>query len=761
MSARQIARSFWNGFVVAFRCVGLFLGIVVSLTFGVHTAIGQQPSTTNEQDFPSRYLLRSLVAPSKATRSVAIARIEHEFTDDPQAVTTIKQALDRIEGNSRHRETAIELVRLMSQLDQAEVPSYLEGLLGSPDHRIAMLALDGLLRQRHVETFDSILDMADRPEFDSMHGFRIAVLEALTKLRHPKAMDLLIELLPNLRGESAALVVDFLSGFTQKNLGNDPGAWRTWWQSMDRSMFRYEAVTRVRIEGDSESESTSFSTDPYFFGVPIRAGRLVFVIDKSKSMSMLLSGEANSSSSQFGSEVSTTRIARAQHELVTAISALPDEAHFNIIVFNGEVVRWQRNLVAATAEKKTSAVRFVMNSVASGETASFDALEDAFSLDPNLETVYFLSDGVPTVGRIVPAPDIIHAVTTENFFRRITIHTIGLGVGRSPARFLRKLAERNRGEYQEIGSDTMAAKNAISLPHGTQRFLPRQVFTPPMPPILTPRVQPGHVATKRLKGNELVLGITLNGQSRAYPLNMLTGPNREIINDQIGDRPIAATWCHLAHCATVYDRRANDKTLTLTVSGLLWNETLVMMDTDSRSLWAQLTGKAMSGTSKGNQLTRIPSVVTEWTKWYQQHPKTTVTMLSRTATQFDRRTFSLLSDFVIGATMDGESRAWALDDLLHQPAVNDLLNNTAVLVTFDSQSTTANLFQRKVGGQILDFDYEGGKLIDEQTGSVWDLTQGQAIAGPFRGESLARFPFVVAYHETWSAFHPASSFFNE
>jgi len=42
--------------------------------------------------------------------------------------------------------------------------------------------------------------------------------------------------------------------------------------------------------------------------------------------------------------------------------------------------------------------------------------------------------------------------------------------------------------------------------------------------------------------NELVLGLELNGEARAYPINMLTGPSREIINDTLGGIPIAATW---------------------------------------------------------------------------------------------------------------------------------------------------------------------------------------------------------------------------
>ena len=45
-----------------------------------------------------------------------------------------------------------------------------------------------------------------------------------------------------------------------------------------------------------------------------------------------------------------------------------------------------------------------------------------------------------------------------------------------------------------------------------------------------------------LSENELVLGVEMNGEARAYPINMLTGPRREIINDTLGGVAIAATW---------------------------------------------------------------------------------------------------------------------------------------------------------------------------------------------------------------------------
>ncbi len=45
-----------------------------------------------------------------------------------------------------------------------------------------------------------------------------------------------------------------------------------------------------------------------------------------------------------------------------------------------------------------------------------------------------------------------------------------------------------------------------------------------------------------LNPSELVIGVTVGKESRAYPINMLTGPSREILNDTLGGRAIAATW---------------------------------------------------------------------------------------------------------------------------------------------------------------------------------------------------------------------------
>jgi retron-type reverse transcriptase len=76
----------------------------------------------------------------------------------------------------------------------------------------------------------------------------------------------------------------------------------------------------------------------------------------------------------------------------------------------------------------------------------------------------------------------------------------------------------------------------------TPEFNPRVVIRKPFEAIIQPRFVSAEEASKSLHENELVLGVEIDGESRAYPINMLTGPQREIINDKLGGKAIAATW---------------------------------------------------------------------------------------------------------------------------------------------------------------------------------------------------------------------------
>jgi hypothetical protein len=72
-------------------------------------------------------------------------------------------------------------------------------------------------------------------------------------------------------------------------------------------------------------------------------------------------------------------------------------------------------------------------------------------------------------------------------------------------------------------------------------FILRRLMPPIRPITDAPAIRADEVSGQ-VRGEELVIGVVVNTHARAYPVNMLTGPQREIINDQLGGKSIAATW---------------------------------------------------------------------------------------------------------------------------------------------------------------------------------------------------------------------------
>ena len=75
----------------------------------------------------------------------------------------------------------------------------------------------------------------------------------------------------------------------------------------------------------------------------------------------------------------------------------------------------------------------------------------------------------------------------------------------------------------------------------TPVFNPRRVV-PSQPVIIDVPFVAASEVNRQVYDKELVIGVEINGEARAYPINALTGPSREIINDTLGGRAIAASW---------------------------------------------------------------------------------------------------------------------------------------------------------------------------------------------------------------------------
>jgi len=103
---------------------------------------------------------------------------------------------------------------------------------------------------------------------------------------------------------------------------------------------------------------------------------------------------------------------------------------------------------------------------------------------------------------------------------------------------------------------------------------------------------------------------------RAYPLRYLDF--HEIVNDTVGGKPVAVTWCPLCGSAVVYDRRVAGRTLTFGVSGKLADDDLVMYDRETDSEWKQSLGEAIAGPVAGESLAVLPAGVSTWERFRER-----------------------------------------------------------------------------------------------------------------------------------------------
>jgi uncharacterized protein YegL len=219
--------------------------------------------------------------------------------------------------------------------------------------------------------------------------------------------------------------LQYLTSLTGETFNGDVKSWSVWWrQNRDKfTMPDKDARKVVPLAGPDM---------PYYYGLPIYAQRVVFVMDTSNSM--------------IG-----PRLAAAKRELIQAIRALPAQSYFAILVFNRDVTAFQKALVPADEAKKLAAISWVQAQNTRFMTVSFDALETAFTFDA--EAIFFLSDGAPYGGKITDPTEIVQVITRFNRSRRESIHTIALSPGMeqgSEATFMRTLAEKNLGVYRRV-----------------------------------------------------------------------------------------------------------------------------------------------------------------------------------------------------------------------------------------------------------------------------------------------------------------------
>ncbi|WP_377506315.1 DUF3179 domain-containing protein [Octadecabacter sp. R77987] len=122
-----------------------------------------------------------------------------------------------------------------------------------------------------------------------------------------------------------------------------------------------------------------------------------------------------------------------------------------------------------------------------------------------------------------------------------------------------------------------------------------------------------------LQDREPVITLEIDGQTpRAYPIRYLIW--HEIVNDVVGDVPVAVTFCPLCNSGITFDRRTDAGVLEFGVSGKLRMSDMVMYDRQTESWWQQAVGEAIVGDLTGTELQTLPSWMESWAQFVARNP---------------------------------------------------------------------------------------------------------------------------------------------
>jgi hypothetical protein len=308
-----------------------------------------------------------------------------------------------------------------------------------------------------------------------------------------------------------------------------------------------------------------------------------------------------------------------------------------------------------------------------------------------------------------------------------------------------------------------------------------------IPPIDDPQFVDA-AAVDFLEPDELVLALEIDGDARAYPIQIMVW--HEIVNDTVGDVPVAVTYCPLCNSAVAMDRRVRDRVLDFGTSGKLYQSALVMYDRQTESLWSHFTGEAIAGTLTSETLEFFPVATVAWEDWKTANPQGTVltreTGVSRDYgrnpyvgydTYSQSRPFAFEGDIdarlepktkIVGILLDGQALAVVHDTLVQRRVMQVGADEENLVVwlkpgaasPLDRESVAggrdvgaSGVFVAEARGSALTFMPSRGGFRDRETGSQWNVL-GKAVGGPLAGERLEPVTHLDTFWFAWAAFQP-------
>ncbi|MBL8858248.1 MAG: HEAT repeat domain-containing protein [Planctomycetes bacterium] len=324
---------------------------------------------------------------------------------------------------------------------------------------------------------------------DGDRRVRGSSLKALGKIRHADSIEPLIARLAVEDGVLRPEIAEALANLTGNEFGIDAPKWASWWAE-NKAGYKLptpDAIAYLRSHRVAKTGGSGFdyskSGPVVFLGQPTLSKSILFVIDVSGSMEAEITEKDRFSDGEYPS---FQRIDIVKTELMRVIERLEANVNFNIIAFATKVDPWKQKLMPANVLNKSAAKDWVKGLYAiggaskadlataglvgsanleMGKTNTFGALMAALNVKTgkdaprtggetkdyrvDVDTIFFLSDGRPTVGDFVDPDDILREVKLVNDLRKVVIHTIAIGEFQKD--FMKKIAEQNSGVFVDLG----------------------------------------------------------------------------------------------------------------------------------------------------------------------------------------------------------------------------------------------------------------------------------------------------------------------
>lgn len=275
--------------------------------------------------------------------------------------------------------------------------------------------------------------------------------------------------------------------------------------------------------------------------------------------------------------------------------------------------------------------------------------------------------------------------------------------------------------------------------------------------------------------NKLVIGVVINGQAKAYPIQII-GYHHQVM-DTVGNTPVMVTYCTVCRTGRVFSPFVNGKKQTFRLVGMD-HFNAMFEDAATGTWWQQATGKAIAGPLKGKSFQEIPYRQLTLGSWLREYPNSYV-MQPDTAFDKDYNNLANYDDgsiksslekrnaaswkrksWVIGVTHNKAAKAYDWNKLLKTKMINDSVAGLPVMLAMEDDSASFHVYNRLVNGATLYFQKKNNEVfVDENTHSTWNM-DGVCIDGAMKGEKLSAVQSSQEFWHSWSNFHPNTVRYN-